>query len=111
MLMWDEPYETNNHKIFIAFDSDQSLTFSGFKLDWTTEILKFDLTNVYDALIYIKNQMMWIVNKTEFTDDRGTVILRRRVKGYFRSIDLVLLLERQCAIGVETFVPCKLSIL
>ena len=46
MLMWDEPYNTLSHKIFIAFDSDRTHNFNGFKLDWSTDLLTYDLNNV-----------------------------------------------------------------
>ena len=44
--MWDEPYNTLSHKIFIAFDSDRTHNFNGFKLDWSTDLLTYDLNNV-----------------------------------------------------------------
>lgn len=106
MLIWDEPFNTHSYRVHIAFDTDQSFQFNGFKLDWSTEILTYNLNDLNDAMNYIQQQMIYTVKRTDFKDS-GSGVIRRRTNGYFRSMLRILELERICALNVKEELPCK----
>ena len=61
----------------MAFDTDRTFEFGGFKLDWTTDILTFNLNDPKEALKYIRQQMIYITKRKEFKEN-GAVCSRSR---------------------------------
>ena len=61
MEMWDVPFDTNSNNIHIAFDSDFSLHFSGFKLNFWFKSSSYDYSDVVEALEAILNQLLAII--------------------------------------------------
>ena len=56
--MWDVPFDTNSNKIYIAFDSDQSYHFKGFKLNYWFESITHELGSFRQALFYLRDQLL-----------------------------------------------------
>ena len=56
--MWDVPFDTNSNKIYIAFDTDQSYHFKGFKLNYWFESIIHELGSFRQALFYLRDQLL-----------------------------------------------------
>ena len=61
MEMWDVPFDTNTNNIHIAFDSDFSLNFSGFVLNFWFKTSSYDYADVQEALDAVLNQFLAII--------------------------------------------------
>ena len=61
MELWDVPFDTNTNHINIAFDSDHSFQFVGFKLNYWFKSSSYDYAVVTDALDLIRDQQLAII--------------------------------------------------
>ena len=61
MELWDVPFDTNTNHINIAFDSDSSFEFVGFRLNFWFKSSSYDYAVVTDALDLIRDQQLAII--------------------------------------------------
>ena len=128
--MWDVPFDTNSNKIYIAFDSDQSYHFKGFKLNYWFESITHELGSFRQALFYLRDQLLAdvrlefhkilniffsfarfllfeIFRSQEFKTN-GSRVLANRVRGLVTSVNRAIVKNnRRCSKGGDYPVPCK----
>ena len=61
MELWDVPFDTNTNHINIAFDTDVSQEFIGFKLNFWFKSTSYDYALIDDALQLILDQLLAII--------------------------------------------------
>merc|ERR1711990_1424096 len=83
--IWDVPFDTNSNQIFIAFDSDQSYNFRGFKLNFWFEKTKTKVNSFREGINYLKDQLLAIVRIGEFKTN-GARVVANRVRGLSNSM-------------------------
>ena len=105
--IWDVPFDTNSNLIYIAFDSDQSYHFRGFKLNFWFEKTKTKLNSFREGINFLKDQLLAIVRIGEFKTN-GARVVANRVRGISNSmIRSVATGMRHCTKGPNHPAPCK----
>ena len=109
--MWDVPFDTNSDKVFVAFDTDQSYHFRGFKLDFWFEKTNTKLNSYRDGVNFLKNQLLAVIRAKEFKTN-GARVLSNRIRGFTNSMIRAVSRtgagsDRSCSKGPNFPAPCK----